>query len=70
MIQTRIMFAVGGNQFVFNVKPKAKEALLAEGTDPKYGARHLKRALERELVFPMANLVATQQIKIGRLHRG
>jgi ATP-dependent Clp protease ATP-binding subunit ClpB len=64
-IQTRILFAVGGNQFVFNVKPSAKAALLAEGTDLKFGARHLKRALERQLVFPMANLVATQQIKLG-----
>jgi ATP-dependent Clp protease ATP-binding subunit ClpB len=64
-IQTRILFAVGGNQFVFNVKPRAKQALLAEGTDLKFGARHLKRALERNLVFPMANLVATAQIKLG-----
>jgi ATP-dependent Clp protease ATP-binding subunit ClpB len=65
MIQQRIMFAIGGNQFVFNCSEKAKTALLAEGTDPKYGARHLKRALERNLVFPLANLVATQQIKMG-----
>lgn len=65
MIQQRIMFAIGGNQFVFNCSDKAKQALLAEGTDPKYGARHLKRALERNLVFPLANLVATQQIKMG-----
>ena len=64
-IQSRILFAVGGNQFVFNVKPTAKAALLAEGTDLKFGARHLKRALERNLVFPMANLVATKQINLG-----
>jgi ATP-dependent Clp protease ATP-binding subunit ClpB len=64
-IQTRILFAVGGNQFVFSVKPRAKEALLLEGTDPKFGARHLKRSLERQLVFPMASLVATKQINLG-----
>ena len=42
-----------------------KSFLLHEGTDPKYGARHLKRAIERHLVFPLANLVATGQVKLG-----
>ena len=44
---------------------KSKKLLLHEGTDPKYGARHLKRAIERHLVFPLANLVATGQVKLG-----
>jgi ATP-dependent Clp protease ATP-binding subunit ClpA len=64
-IQSRILFAVGGNAFVFKLTDRAKEALLLEGTDPKYGARHLKRALERNLTFPMASLVATGQIRQG-----
>ncbi len=42
-----------------------KEFLLREGTDLKYGARHLKRAIERNMVFPLANLVATGQVKLG-----
>jgi ATP-dependent Clp protease ATP-binding subunit ClpB len=50
---------------VFNCTPAVKEYLLKEGTDPRYGARHLKRAIERNLVFPMANLVATGQVKLG-----
>src|SRR5262249_3080528 len=45
--------------------PKVKEYLLREGTDPKYGARHLKRAIEKNIVFPLANLVATGQVKLG-----
>ena len=65
MVQQRILFAVGGNQFVFKVADRAKQALLTEGTDPKFGARHLKRALERNIVFPLANLVATAQVKLG-----
>lgn len=65
MVQSRILFAVGGKQFVINVKTRAKEALLVEGCDPKYGARHLKRAIERGLVHPLANLVATDQIGLG-----
>jgi hypothetical protein len=38
---------------------------LDEGTDRRYGARHLKRAIERHVVFPLANLLATGQLKAG-----
>src|SRR5215472_3460128 len=59
MVQQRVLMAAGTNQFVFNCTSAVKEFLLKEGTDPRYGARHLKRAIERNLVFPLANLVAT-----------
>jgi hypothetical protein len=65
MVQQRILLASAANQFVFNCTPKVKSYLLHEGTDPKYGARHLKRAIERHIVFPLANLVATGQVKLG-----
>src|ERR1700683_2720804 len=65
MVQQRVLMAAGNNQFVFNCTAGAKEFLLKEGTDPRYGARHLKRAIERHLVFPLANLVATSQVKLG-----
>src|SRR6266576_528057 len=65
MVQQRVLQAAGANQFVFSCTPQVKAFLLAEGTDPKYGARHLKRAIERHLVFPLANLVATGQVKLG-----
>src|SRR5579863_6916418 len=65
MVQQRILMAPAANQFVFNCTNNVKSFLLSEGTDPKYGARHLKRAIERHLVFPMANLVATGQVKLG-----
>ena len=35
----------------------------------KYGARHLKRAIERSLVHPLSNLVASGQIHGGDLLR-
>lgn len=38
---------------------------MKEGTDPKYGARHLKRAIERHLVFPLSGLISTEQIRAG-----
>ena len=56
-----------GTKFVFQCSPEAKEMLLAEGIDFKYGARHLKRAVERFLVYPLSNLVATGQIGLGDL---
>jgi len=65
MVQQRVLQAAGANQFVFNCTSKVKEFLLHEGTDPRYGARHLKRAIERNIVFPLANLVATGQVKLG-----
>lgn len=52
-------------QFLFRVRAAGKEFLLTEGTDPRSGARHLKRAVERYLVCPMANLLATGQVRTG-----
>jgi ATP-dependent Clp protease ATP-binding subunit ClpA len=65
LVQQRILQATGNNQFVFTCTTKVKQFLMQEGTDPKYGARHLKRAIERFIVFPLANLVATSQVKLG-----
>src|SRR5436190_10348160 len=65
MVQQRILQATGNAQFVFSCTPRVKKFLLQEGTDSKYGARHLKRAIEKNVVFPLANLVATGQLKLG-----
>jgi len=65
MVQQRILQATGNNQFVFSCTPRVKHFLLEEGTDLKYGARHLKRSIEKNVVFPLANLVATGQVKLG-----
>src|SRR5262249_8373426 len=64
-VQTRIMSLQNDNQFIFPCTPDAKDFLLQEGTNVKYGARHLKRAIERHLVFPLSNLIATGQIRVG-----
>ncbi len=65
LVQQRILQATGNNQFVFSCTVPVKQYLLREGTDLRYGARHLKRAIERNIVFPLANLVATSQVKLG-----
>jgi len=65
MVQQRILQATENHQFVFSCSAPVKQFLLREGTDLKYGARHLKRAIERHIVFPLANLVATGQVELG-----
>lgn len=65
-VQDRIMMSAG-TKFVFQCSDEAKNMLLQEGIDYKYGARHLKRAIERFLVYPLSNLVATGQIGLGDL---
>jgi len=64
-VQERIISASPGSQFVFRCTRPARDLLLREGTDPKSGARHLKRAIERHLVFPLSNLMATRQVCLG-----
>jgi len=61
-VQERIIVSQTSRQFAFNCTDESKAFLLREGTDFKYGARHLKRAIERHLVFPLSNLIATGQI--------
>jgi hypothetical protein len=57
--------APGTGKFAFDCTQSVKEFLLEEGTDARYGARHLKRAIEKHIVFPLADLVATGQVKLG-----
>ncbi len=56
-----------GEKFVFKCTQAAKNFLLEEGIDFKYGARHLKRSIERFLVYPLSNLIATNQVGMGDL---
>jgi ATP-dependent Clp protease ATP-binding subunit ClpA len=65
-VQDRIMSSAG-TKFVFQCSEGAKDMLLREGIDLKYGARHLKRSIERFLVYPLSNLVATEQVGLGDL---
>ena len=67
ILQQRIFNSSTTTPFVFTLSEPAKDHLLAEGTDMKYGARHLKRAIDRALVQPISNLIATQQVRGGDL---
>jgi ATP-dependent Clp protease ATP-binding subunit ClpA len=65
MVQQRIFNTSPERSFVFKTTDAAKNFLLHEGTDVKYGARHLKRAIERLVVQPISNLIATEQVRGG-----
>jgi ATP-dependent Clp protease ATP-binding subunit ClpA len=69
LLQQRIVNSASTTPFVFNVTPGARAYLLREGTDMKYGARHLKRAIERTIVHPLSNLIASEQVRGGDLLR-
>src|SRR6202521_6102974 len=67
-VQQRVLETAKG-QFLFRATDAARGFLLSEGTDQRYGARHLKRAIERHVVYPLANLLATEQVHLGDLVR-
>jgi ATP-dependent Clp protease ATP-binding subunit ClpA len=64
-VEERVCRATGATSIAMTVDPAAQDFLLREGTDLRYGARHLKRAVERLLVQPTSNLLATAQLGAG-----
>ena len=64
-VQERVFDAAEGARFIFNVTEPTRAFLLKEGTDMQYGARHLKRAIERLVVQPISNLIASGQVRDG-----
>jgi ATP-dependent Clp protease ATP-binding subunit ClpB len=64
-VQQRILHNAAKMPFVFRATDAAKSFLLSGGTDMRYGARHLKRTIERLLVHPMCNLIASNQVNAG-----
>ena len=68
VLQQRVFNSPSAVPFGFSLTDSAKEYVLREGTDIKYGARHLKRAIERSL-DPISNLIATAQVRTGDLSK-
>jgi ATP-dependent Clp protease ATP-binding subunit ClpB len=64
ILQRRIL-AAGCGAFIIKYSDDAKQFLLKEGFDRRYGARPLKRAIERYLVVPISNMIATSQLSAG-----
>ena len=63
IVQRRVL-QTSKERFLFQVTQPAKDFLLREGTNMQYGARHLKRAIERYLTCPLASLLATEQVSM------
>jgi ATP-dependent Clp protease ATP-binding subunit ClpB len=62
---------VTSSEINLRLSDQAVDFLLEQGTDTRYGARHLKRALEKYLVFPFSSLVETHQMgSAGTLNVG
>ena len=64
-VRRRISNQSSDRSFEFTVSDAAKDFLLQEGTDIRYGARHLKRAIDRLVVHPLATLIASEQVHGG-----
>ncbi len=62
-VEDRLHHAAGASELGLEVADAAKDFLLHEGADARYGARHLKRAIERLVVHPVSNLIATGQLE-------
>ncbi len=62
-LQGRIMLC--GIPFVFVCTPEAKDQLMRDGYDPKYGARHLKRSVRENIEQPLSSIIASKQVITG-----
>ena len=57
------LFEVG--EYDFKISKAAKEIIINEGYDPKFGARPLRRALERIVENPIAEMILRGTIQMG-----
>ena len=64
-VQERVFLQWGQQSFAFTTSDAAKAYLLREGTDMRYGARHLKRAIERLLIQPLSHQMVVEQLRGG-----
>lgn len=64
-LQFQILSSVDVPGFVIQVTDEASTFLVDNGTDPKYGARPLRRVIDQHIAIPLRRLVATKQIAPG-----
>lgn len=62
---TRMIIENGNTPFLLTADQSAKDYLLRNGTDKRYGAREVRRVIRREITFPVAKMIASGQIKLG-----
>jgi ATP-dependent Clp protease ATP-binding subunit ClpB len=69
LVQQRILGAGADRMFVLAPTQSAKDHLLSTGTDISYGVRYLRRTIDRALVEPLSNLIASGQVSSGDVIR-
>ena len=67
-LQRRVLETAKG-EFFFDVTGPAREFLLERGSERRYDAQRLKLAIESHVVYPLADLLATDQILAGDMVR-
>ena len=61
----RVLERLEDRRIAVQVEDAAKDHLAKEGYDPAYGARPLKRVLQKRLVDPLAKMLLTGDVKDG-----
>jgi ATP-dependent Clp protease ATP-binding subunit ClpB len=61
----RVQARLAERKMTLELTPKAKQKLAEEGYDPAYGARPLRRAIQRLIVDPLALLVLEGKFQEG-----
>ncbi|MFQ5742291.1 MAG: AAA family ATPase [Acidobacteriota bacterium] len=54
-----------GVPLLIKVSPEAKALIIDRGTDRRFGARPLRRAMEKELVDPLSRFIASNKLSAG-----
>ena len=67
-LQQRVAETAKG-EFHFCVTDSARGFLLLNATEQHFDARRLKLTIERLIVYPLANLFATDRIQVGDMIR-
>ena len=62
---TKVMERLKARNIILQLDEKAKDFLVSKGYDPQYGARPMRRAVERSLEDPLA-----EEILKGSFHEG
>ena len=62
---SKVMLRLKARNIILQLDEKAKDFLVSKGYDPQYGARPMRRAVERSLEDPLA-----EEILRGAFHEG
>jgi len=63
---SRVQERLAARKIKLTIAPKAKAFLIEKGFDKAYGARQLRRAVERHLEDPMAEAILRGEIEAGK----